>query len=345
MTTLFQKRKKIFYQNKLATYALVVFLGLFVLSIFAPFIANDKPLLMRYNGHWYMPFIQNITDQELGGDLPTYADYKDPYTQEQIRQNGWAIYALIPYSADTIDYFSKEPFPIAPSADHLLGTDDQGRDLLARLLYGLRLSLFFGLLLAFCASFIGFCVGAIQGYFAGKTDLVIGRFIEIWGSLPQLFILIILAGFLKPTFWTLLAILILFSWPSLTGVVRAEFLRVRNLDYVKAAKALGASDLNLMGRHILPNALIATTTYLPFIVSGAIVSLSALDFLGLGLPPGVPSLGEILREAKENLNAPWIGISILVLMVTLLAVLLLIGDGVRMAFDPHSREGRDVVNN
>ena len=242
-----------------------------------------------------------------------------------------------------MDYFSQAPFPLPPSRTHWLGTDDQGRDLFARLLYGLRLSLLFGLLLTVSASFVGFFVGAIQGYFGGKTDLIIGRFIEIWGSLPQLFILIILAGFLKPTFWTLLWILVLFSWPHLTGVVRTEFLRVRNLDYVRAAKALGASDFNLIVRHILPNALVATTTYLPFVLSGAIVVLSALDFLGLGLPAGTPSLGELVREAKENLNAPWIGVTVLVVMTSLLASLLLIGDGVRAAMDPYAGEKDESV--
>lgn len=343
MNELLRKRLHLFRHNRLAFTSFVVVILLFILSLFAPLLANEKPLLMSYNGRLYVPFIQNITDTELGGDLPTYADYQDPFTQEQIKKNGWIIRALIPYGPDSVDYFSPDPFPVAPNRQHWLGTDDQGRDLLARLLYSMRLSLIFGLLLTFFASLIGFCIGAIQGYFAGKTDLVIGRFIEIWGSLPQLFILIILAGFLKPTFGTLLGILVLFSWPSLTGVVRAEFLRVRNLDYIKAAKILGASDLNLMVRHILPNALIAATTYLPFILSGAIVALSALDFLGLGLPPGTPSLGEMVREAKENLNAPWIGITILIVMTTLLSALLLIGDGIRSALDPYAKEHDHVA--
>ena len=338
MTTLFQKRKQIFLKNRLAVWALCFILLIASLSFLAPILANDKPLVLRYQNKWYFPFIQEITDIELGGNLPTYADYNDTFTQEQIKKEGWALWPPIPYSAGTVDYFSKAPFPLPPSETHLLGTDDQGRDLLARLLYSLRLSLIFGILLTFFASCIGFFVGAIQGYFAGRTDLFIGRFIEIWGSLPQLFILIILAGFLKPTFGTLLFILVLFSWPNLTGVVRAEFLRVRNLDYIRAAKALGASDFNLILRHILPNALVATITYVPFILSGAIVALSALDFLGLGLPAGTPSLGELLREAKENLNAPWIGASILVLMTFLLAALLLIGEGIRAALNPYEKE-------
>lgn len=335
MTSLFQKQKKLFLQKRLSVAALIFFLSLCVISLLAPILANDKPLVLYYEGHLYFPLVQDLTDEQLGGNLPTYADFKDSFTQGQIQQKGWAIYAPIPYGAATVDYLSAEPFPCAPSFKHWLGTDDQGRDLLARLLYSLRLSLLFGILLTLLASLIGFAIGAIQGYFGGRTDLVIGRFLEIWGSLPQLFILIILAGFLKPTFLTLLFILTLFSWPTLTGVVRAEFLRVRNLDYVRAAKALGASDLNLMVRHILPNALIATTTFLPFILSGSIVALSALDFLGLGLPAGTPSLGEIVREAKENLNAPWIGLTIFVVMTSLLASLLLIGEGIRDAMDPH----------
>ena len=340
MTSLFQKQKKLFLQKRLSVAALIFFLSLCVISLLAPILANDKPLVLYYEGHLYFPVAQNLTDNQLGGNLPTYADFKDSFTQAQIQQKGWALYAPIPYSAATVDYLSADPFPCAPSFKHWLGTDDQGRDLLARLLYSLRLSLLFGILLTFCASLIGFAIGAIQGYFGGRTDLVIGRFLEVWGSLPQLFILIILAGFLKPTFLTLLFILTLFSWPTLTGVVRAEFLRVRNLDYVRAAKALGASDLNLMGRHILPNALIATTTFLPFILSGSIVALSALDFLGLGLPAGTPSLGEIVREAKENLNAPWIGLTIFVVMTSLLASLLLIGEGIRDAMDPHQGGGK-----
>ncbi|MBQ4472602.1 MAG: ABC transporter permease [Alphaproteobacteria bacterium] len=340
MKSVSQKRWTIFCKNKPAVICLWFLLVILILSLLSPILANDKPLIVKYDDHFYMPIVQNLTDEQLGGNLPTAADYTDSFTREQIQQHGWQLTAPIPYTAQTIDYFATQPFPIAPSQKHWLGTDDQGRDLLARILYALRLNLIFGILLTLVASFIGFCIGAVQGYFGGKTDLAIGRFIEIWGSLPQLFILIILAGFLKLNFWTLLLILVLFSWPNLTSVVRAEFLRTRGLDYVRAAKAMGASDISIMFRHILPNALIATTTYLPFILSGAIVALSALDFLGLGLPPGTPSLGEIIREAKENLNAPWIGFSVFIIMTLLLAALLLIGDGVRTAFDPHTKEDK-----
>jgi len=340
MKSITQKRWQTFKKNKLAMFGLWFFMGVFLLSLLAPLLANDKPLIVKYEDSIYYPIWDNPTDIELGGNLPTEANYSDAFTLNQIKQHGWAIYPPIPYAAHSIDYFSTKPFPVAPSLKHWLGTDDQGRDLLARILYALRLNLIFGLLLTILASCIGFFIGACQGYFGGKTDLIIGRFIEIWGSLPQLFILIILAGFLPPNFWTLLSILVIFSWPTLTGVVRAEFLRTRGLDYVRTAKAMGASDFNIMFKHILPNAIIATTTYLPFILSGAIVSLSALDFLGLGLPPGTPSLGEIIREAKENLNAPWIGITVFVLMTLLLASLLLVGDGIRSAFDPHTKEDK-----
>ena len=338
MSSLMKRRWNTFKQNKLGYASLWMLVFILVLSLLTPLWINENPLYVKYQNKHYFPMIEEVVDMDLGGDLPTLANYSDPFTVEKIHQNGLMIRALIPYSAGTVDYFAAQPFPLAPSKSHWLGTDDQGRDLLARLMYGLRLNLCFGLLMTLLASLIGFIVGAIQGYFAGKVDLVIGRFIEIWGSLPQLFILIILAGFLKPNFWVLLLILVLFGWPQLTGVVRAEFLRVRGLDYVRVARALGASDMAIMFKHILPNALIATVTYVPFILSGAIVALSALDFLGLGLPPGTPSLGEIIREAKENLNAPWIGMSVFVLMTVLLALLLLIGEGVRAAFDPNAKE-------
>ena len=338
MTTLNKTRFGIFKRNRLAYTAFCFFIFIAIVVFLAPILANEKPLILKYQQHYYFPIFQQIKDNQLGGDLPTQADYTDAFTLKQIHEHGWMIVAPIPYGADTIDYFSGEAFPLGLSRRHWLGTDEQGRDLLARLLYSLRLSLLFGFLLTIAASGLGFVVGAIQGYFGGKIDLFIGRFIEIWGSLPQLFILIILSGFLKPSFWALLLILLLFSWPTLTGVVRTEFLRIRGLDYIRVAKSLGASDISIMFRHILPNALIATTTYLPFILSGAIVALSALDFLGLGLPPGTPSLGELIREAKENLNAPWIGLTVFLTMTLLLSCLLLIGEGVREALDPHKKE-------
>ena len=339
MSPLMQKRWRLFRQNTIALWAGYIFVAVLIIALLTPLLANDKPLFVSYKNNWYIPFLQtDLTDADFGGNLPTFADYRDSFTKNEINEHGWMVWAPIPYSYDTVDYFSVEPFPAAPSLRHWLGTDDQGRDLLARLLYGLRLSLLFGILLTIFSSALGIAVGAIQGYFGGKTDIILGRFLEIWSSLPHLFILIILASFIKPTFISLLIILLLFSWNSLSGVVRAEFLRGRTLDYVKAAKLLGAGHVRIMFCHILPNALIATFTYLPFILSGSIVALSALDFLGLGLPNGSPSLGEIIRQGKENIFAPWIGISIFVTLGIVLSLLLFIGDGVRAAFDPHTEE-------
>ena len=339
MSPLMQKRWRLFQQNTMALWAGYLFVGLLIVALLTPLLANDKPLLVHYKNHWYVPFLQtSLTDEDFGGNLPTFADYQDSFTRKEIEKKGWIVWAPIPYSYDTVDYFSTEPFPAPPSLQHWLGTDDQGRDLLARLLYGLRLSLAFGLLLTFLSSAIGISVGAIQGYFGGKTDIIIGRFLEMWSSLPQLFILIILASFIKPSFFSLLIILLLFSWNNLSGVVRAEFLRGRTLDYVRAAKLLGAGHIRIMVFHILPNAMIATFTYLPFVLSGAIVALSALDFLGLGLPNGSPSLGEIVRQGKENIFAPWIGISIFITLGFVLSLLLFIGEGVRAAFDPYTKE-------
>ena len=281
---------------------------------------------------------QFISDRDLGGNLPTEADFKDAFTVSEINQNGWMVMPLIEWHYDTVDHFSAEPVPSAPSARHWLGTDDQGRDVLARLIYAVRLGLIFGVLLTFFSAIIGIFVGALQGYFAGYTDLFIGRFLEILGSLPQLFILIIISSLITPGFWTILLILLLFSWTSLTGVVRAEFLRTRSLDYVKAARGLGLTDFQIMLRHILPNALVATITYVPFMLAGAIVSLSALDFLGLGLPVGTPSLGELIRQGKDNLNAPWLGLTAFFALTVLLSLLVFVGEGVRDAFDPHKKE-------
>ncbi len=334
---LLKYRWNIFKKNKRAYLSLWLLIAIILVSFWAPLIANDKPLILSYKNNIYFPHFSLVTDQMLGGQLPTEADYTDSYTLNQINQNGWMVMPLIPYHANTVDYFNASPFPDAPSEKHLLGTDDQGRDVLARLLYALRLSLLFGFLLTFFASVIGVSVGAIQGYFGGKTDLIIGRFLEIWTSLPQLFILIIISSLITPGFFSLLFILLLFSWSSLTGVVRAEFLKTRGLDYVKSAKALGVSDFRIIIRHILPNALVATITYIPFMLSGAIVALSALDFLGLGLPPGTPSLGEMIRQGKENLQAPWLGLTAFSVLTLLLSLLIFIGEGVRDAFDPHKR--------
>lgn len=326
-----------FKKQRRAYVALILFVGIFVVSLLSPIIANDKPLFVWYKGGAYFPIVHDYTDAFFGGSLPTYADYKDPYTVDQIKQNGFMIMPIIPFSFDTINYDLQSPSPSKPSFQNWLGTDDQARDVLARLLYGVRISILFGLILTLISSVIGIFVGAVQGYFGGKTDLILQRVLEMWGSLPQMFILIIVSSILLPGFWTLLIVLLLFSWTSLVGVVRAEFLRGRNFEYVKAAKALGVSDARIIMRHILPNALVASVTYIPFILSGGIVALTALDFLGFGMPAGSPSLGELVRQGKENISAPWLGLSAFVSMAVLLVCLVFIGEGVRNVFDPRQR--------
>ncbi|MBR6729938.1 MAG: ABC transporter permease [Alphaproteobacteria bacterium] len=336
MNSLKKKRRSAFCKNKKALISLYLFLLIFLVSLCAPFIANDKPILLWDKKKIYFPQSEFVSDQMLGGNLPTAADFSDPFTITYLEENNFfVIKPLIKYSYDTVDYFSLVPFPSKPDSSHLLGTDDQGRDVFARLLYALRISILFGLSLTFLSAVMGVFVGAIQGYFGGKVDLIIGRFLEIWSSLPQLFILIIVSSLIAPSFLSLLLILLLFSWTQLTGVVRAEFLKTRGLDYIKSAKTLGVSDFVIMWRHILPNALVATITYIPFMLSAAIVSLSALDFLGFGLPVGTPGLGELIRQGKENLAAPWLGLTAFFVMTILLALLVFIGEGVRDAFDPH----------
>lgn len=323
-----------FKASKRGFYAFWMFLAVFFVSLGAEFVANDKPLVVYYDGQWYFPIVDNPPETVFGGEFLTPADYKDPFVRRKINENGFFIMPLIPYRYDTIVYDLPLPAPSAPSLKNWLGTDDLGRDVAARLIYGVRFSLLFGLLLTVCSSVIGIAAGAVQGYFGGKVDLFGQRFLEIWGSLPQLFILIIVSGMVTAGFWPLLFVLLLFSWTALVPVVRAEFLRVRNFDYVKAAHALGASDVRIMVRHVFPNAMVATLTYLPFILSGAVVSLTALDFLGFGLPPGEPSLGELVRQGKENLQAPWLAATAFVALAFLLTVLVFIGEAVRNAFDP-----------
>ncbi len=304
-----------------------------LLSFFAEFIANDRPLIVSYKGSLYFPVFKTYTDAEFGGDFPTPADYKDEFIAGNIKSNGWMLMPPIPFSFNTVDFMMKEPTPAAPSAVHWLGTDDEGRDILARLLYGVRLSVVFAFVLTFFSSLIGIAAGAVQGYFGGKVDIVMQRFIEIWDSLPQLFILIIVASLFVPGFWTLLIILLFFSWTSLTGMVRAEFMRTRNFEFVKAAQVLGVGSWRIIYRHILPNAVVAAVTFIPFLISEAVVSLTALDFLGLGLSQDYPSLGDLVRQGKDNLQAPWIGISAFVVLSTLLTLLIFIGEGVRDALD------------
>ena len=329
----FGKKFSIFCKNKRAKYSLFLFVFLFVLSLFAELIANDRPLAVKYKNNWYFPLISNYTEQAFGGDFPTQADFRDPYIVKNIKENGKIYNTLIPFSFNTVDYNLDRPTPSSPDIKHWLGTDDEGRDVLVRILYGLRLSIIFAFLLTGISSIIGIIIGAIQGYFGGKTDIIIQRFLEIWESLPQLFILIIIASIFAPSFWTLLLIMLFFGWPALVGVVRAEFLRTRNFEFVKAAKALGVSNLRIMFKHILPNALVASITFIPFILSESIVALTALDFLGLGLSYEYPSLGDLVRQGKDNLQAPWIGISIFVVLSSLLTMLIFIGEGIRDVFD------------
>ncbi|MBR4126536.1 MAG: ABC transporter permease [Alphaproteobacteria bacterium] len=327
-----------FKANRRGFYAFIVFCVVFILTLMADFIANDKPVIVRYDGNWYFPIFRQYSETVFGGPFKTTADYKDPYLQKKINEKGFFIMPPIEYSYDTINYNLPTPAPSAPTRENWLGTDDLGRDVLARLIYGMRYSLLFGLILTALSSAIGIFAGAVQGYFGGKLDLFAQRFLEIWGSLPQLFVLIIVSSLIIPGFWTLLFVLLLFSWTALVPVVRAEFLRARNFDYVRAAYALGVPHLKIIFRHVFPNAMVATLTYLPFILSGAVVSLTALDFLGFGLPPGSPSLGDLVRQGKENLQAPWLAASAFVSLAFLLTVLVFIGEAVRDAFDPRKNK-------
>jgi microcin C transport system permease protein len=315
-------------------WSLWIFLLLFVLSLGADVLANDRPLLVRYDGRLFVPILRAYPETAFGGELPTEAAYRDPAVRRLIGVRGWMVWPLIPYRSDTIDWELSGPVPSPPSTRHWLGTDDQARDLLARLVYGFRISVLFGLVLTLASSVIGVAAGAVQGYFGGWTDLLFQRFIEVWSGLPVLYLLIILASIVQPSFWWLLGLMLLFSWMSLVAVVRAEFLRARNLDYVRAARALGVRNTVIMARHLLPNAMVATLTFLPFILNGAITTLTSLDFLGFGLPPGSASLGEILAQGKANLQAPWLGLTGFVVLAVMLTLLIFIGEAVRDAFDP-----------
>jgi len=338
ISPLTRRRLMNFRANRRGYWSLWIFLALFVISLFAEFIANDKPLILRYEGRFYFPVLVEYPETTFGGFLPTEADYRDPEVIELIEEKGWMLWPPVPYSYDTINYDLKVPAPAPPSGDNWLGTDDQGRDVVARLIYGFRISVLFGLVLTVLSSIIGIIAGAVQGYFGGWVDLLFQRFIEIWSGLPILYLLIILASVVEPNFWWLLGLMLLFSWMALVGVVRAEFLRVRNFDYVRAARALGVGNTMIMFRHILPNAMVATLTFLPFILNGSITTLTALDFLGFGLPPGSPSLGELLNQGKNNLQAPWLGITAFMVLAVMLSLLIFIGEAVRDAFDPRKTE-------
>lgn len=336
LTPINQRRYQRFKSNKRGWFSLWIFLTLFFVSLFAELLANDKPLLIKFNDQFYYPILNTYSELEFGGDLPTEADYRDEFVIDLINENGWMIYPLVRFSYDTINYDLTTPAPSPPDNVNFLGTDDQGRDVLARVIYGFRISVLFGLVLTIFSSIVGIAAGAVQGYHGGKIDLFGQRFIEIWSSLPTLFLLIILSSIVRPNFWWLLGIMLLFSWMTLVPVVRAEFLRGRNLEYVKAAKALGLEDGKIMYKHILPNAMVATITFMPFILTGSITTLTALDFLGFGLPPGSPSLGELVSQGKSNLQAPWLGISAFCVLSLMLTLLVFIGEAFRDAFDPRA---------
>jgi len=323
-----------FRKNRRGYWSLWLFLVLFVVSLASEFIANDRPLYIQYDNNHYFPVWNDYPETTFGGDFETSAEYRDAFVADLINEKGWMVWPPIRYSYDTINYDLPVPAPAPPSTDNLLGTDDQGRDVMARLLYGFRISVLFGLILTVFSSIIGVAVGAMQGYFGGWVDLFGQRFMEIWSGLPTLFLLIILASIVEPNFWWLLGIMLLFSWMSLVNVVRAEVLRARNLDYVKAARALGVDRWSVLLRHVLPNAMVATLTFMPFILNGSITTLTSLDFLGFGLPPGSPSLGELLAQGKANLQAPWLGISGFVVLALMLSLLVFVGEAVRDAFDP-----------
>ncbi len=329
-----QRRWASFKANKRGWWSLWIFGIIFFFSLFAEFIANDKPLVVSYKEQLYFPVFVDYPETQFGGDFETAADYRDEYVAELIEADGWALWPPIRYSYDTINYVSELPAPAPPSRENLLGTDDQGRDVVARIIYGFRISVLFGLTLTLFSSVIGVAVGAVQGFLGGWVDLLGQRFMEIWSGLPMLYLLIIMASIIEPNFWWLLGIMLLFSWMSLVGVVRAEVLRARNLDYVKAARALGVNRWRILARHIVPNAMVATLTLLPFILNGSITTLTSLDFLGFGLPPGSASLGELLAQGKQNMQAPWLGISAFLVLAIMLSLLIFIGEAVRDAFDP-----------
>lgn len=328
-----------FRRNKLGVVSLVVFCTLVAISLFAELLSNDKPLLVRYQGEFYLPMLRDHSEKAFGGDFDSPADYLDPYVRERITSGGnWAIYTLNRYGARTIAYGSKLPFPSPPSRENLLGTDERGRDMLAQLIYGFRLSVLFGLALMAIGVVIGVITGAIQGYFGGRTDLAFQRFIEIWSSMPELYLLIIFSAIFAPSVALLLLLLSLFGWMGLSDYVRAEFLRNRQMDYVKAARAMGVDNGRIMWRHILPNSLTPVVTFLPFRMSAAILALTSLDFLGLGVPPGTPSLGELLSQGKGNLDAWWISIETFAVLVITLLLLTFMGDALRDALDPRKAD-------
>lgn len=333
ISKLTRRRLENFKGNRRGYWSFWIFLFLFGISLPAEFIANDKPLLVSYKGSLYFPVLKAYPETVFGGDFETEAEYRDPFVKEMIEAEGWILWPIIPYRYDTVNYDLPVPAPAPPSWDNWLGTDDQARDVVARLLYGFRLSVVFALVLTLFSSVVGITAGAIQGYFGGWIDLIFQRFIEIWAGLPMLFVTIIISSVIAPNFWTLLFIMMCFSWMRLVNVVRAEFLRARNFDFVRAARALGVNDVTIMWRHVLPNAMVATLTFLPFVLVGAVTVLTSLDFLGFGMPPPTPSLGELLSQGKNNLQAPWLGLSGFFVLAIMLSLLVFVGEAVRDAFD------------
>ena len=332
-----------FRRNRLGYWSLLLFCGLVVVSLFAEVVSNDRPLLVRYEGSTYFPMLKDYPEKTFGGDFETTTDFLDPFIREQLAQSGnWAVFAPNPYGPRTLNYFATEPNPSRPARANLLGTDDRGRDLLAQLIYGFRVSVLFALALTTTGVFLGVVAGAIQGFFGGKTDLAFQRFIEIWSSMPELYLLIIFSAIFAPSIALLLILLSLFGWMGLSDYVRAEFLRNRQLDYVRAARALGVSNWQIIVRHVLPNSLTPVVTFLPFRMSGAILALTSLDFLGLGVPPGTPSLGELLSQGKNNIDAWWISLSTFAVLVVTLLLLTFMGDALRDALDPRKADQEPV---
>jgi len=328
-----------FKRNRLGYWSLIAFCALVVLSLFAELISNDRPLIVRYEGTTYFPMVKDYSEKTFGGDFDTTTDYLDPFIRERLAKDGnWALFAPNPYGPKTLNYFAREPNPSRPTRDNLFGTDDRGRDLLAQLIYGFRVSVLFALALTVTGVLLGVLTGAIQGFFGGKTDLAFQRFIEIWSSMPELYLLIIFSAVFAPSIALLLILLSLFGWMGLSDYVRAEFLRNRQLDYVRAARALGVGNWHIITRHILPNSLTPVVTFLPFRMSGAILALTSLDFLGLGVPPGTPSLGELLSQGKNNIDAWWISLSTFGVLVITLLLLTFMGDALRDALDPRKSD-------
>ncbi|WP_180171841.1 ABC transporter permease [Acinetobacter sp. YH12023] len=334
MSPIIQARFQRFKENKLGFTCFISFALIFMLSLAVEFIANDKPLLVKYDDSLYVPVLKSYPETAFGGVFETEADYKDPVVQQLIDDKGWAVWPLIKFSYQTPNLELAVPVPSAPTAQNWLGTDDQGRDVLARILYGLRVSLLFGFALTFASAVLGIIVGAIQGYYGGWIDLIGQRILEVWGGLPMLFMVMILVSMFTPSVYWLFVIMLLFGWPTLVGLVRAEFLRARNFDYVRAARSLGVTDSTIIFRHILPNAMSSSLSQLPFMLTANITALTALDFLGYGLPPDAASLGELLLQGKNNLNAPWLALSGFFTLAIVLSLLIYIGEATRDAFDP-----------